>query len=142
MIKKKELREKLQQRQILKRDLNDGPPIPINSGDIQILEERSTSSSAFIQKSTTPTSATTSSSRSAPLPPDVPRSAGSRAATANHTHPPGVPPPTSNAQTPHRSKGVKPPRPGEQLWTNFRSACMNCTVLFKQKRLTVGTILK
>ena len=58
MIKKKELREKLQQRQILKRDLNDGPPIPINSGDIQILEERSTSSSAFIQKSTTPTSAT------------------------------------------------------------------------------------
>jgi hypothetical protein len=113
MIKKKNLREKLQQRQNLKRDLNDPPAnktAPLSrSSDIQILDERS-STSSYIQKQTR---------GGAPPPPqpssrDHPRSSAQRGAPANQNHAPSAAQPAHSQIVP-RGKGVKPPRPGNQL---------------------------
>lgn len=122
MIKKKNLREKLQQRQSLKRDLTDGPSTKQQqsqnqshtSADIQILDERSTSS--YMQKTQTPTS------RQHQQPPQAPSSAGPQQRSSHRGHPTSVP--SQNHQTPSvppiqaggpitpKGKGVKPPRPG------------------------------
>ena len=129
MIKKKELREKLQQRQILKRDLNDGSgSASTNASDVQILEERS--SAAFIQKSGEQQHPP--SFRGAPQPQPTAETARS---SASRGAPAGQNPPSAAAQavTPHRPKGVKPPRPG---MSSVKLIPMKCLAHFNVPGIT------
>jgi hypothetical protein len=128
MIKKKNLREKLQQRQNQKRDLKDGTapgkgaPLPVTpvgaprSSEIQILDERANSASYIQKPGAHPV-------RGVPVPPQLPssgvvpptRSSQRGASIPIQTNLPSAAPPAHTQLLTPRGKGVKPPRPGTNL---------------------------
>ena len=142
MIKKKNLREKLQQRQNQKRDLKDGStpgkgaPLPVppvtghpRSSEIQILDERA-NSAPYIQKpGAHPVRGVPAPSQqqSGPVPPV--RSSQRGAPIANQNNLPGAAQPAhAQVQTP-RGKSAKPPRPG----TNLLSICGEIAQMLKRQ---------